>query len=62
MALVDDDVPVGSDEVVDPPPSNQALEHRDIEVTVGLAVAPADLADPLRFDAQEHRQASDPLL
>ena len=62
VALVDDDVPVGGDEVVDLALPHQALDHGDVEVAVGLAAAAADLADLLRFDAQEHRQASDPLL
>src|SRR5258708_17928136 len=62
MALVDDDVTVVGYEVVDPPVADQALDHCNVEPTVRLPLAAADLADLLRLDPQEQSQLRNPLI
>src|SRR5439155_1162167 len=48
MALVDDHVTVGCDDVVDGPIAHEALEHGHVEAAGGRPLPAADLPDPLR--------------
>ena len=43
MALIHDDVAVAGNEILDPVPSHQALEHGHVQLPVGSALAPSDL-------------------
>ena len=62
VALVHDDLPVSGHPVVHRSLPTQALQHGDVESPVGLLLAPADDADLLLVDPQEHRQLGDPLV
>ncbi len=62
VALVDDDLTVVGDDVLDTVLADEALDHRDVEPAVTGLLARSDLADLLRFDAQEQRQLSQPLV
>src|SRR5205085_2406860 len=62
VALIDDDVPVAGDEVVDFFLADETLDHRNIDVAVGLAFVAPDTADLLLVDAEEDRQLCNPLL
>ncbi len=62
VAPVHDDVAIRRHEVVNASSAHDALDHRDVEATVRLAPATADLAHLLLTDAQEHGELSDPLV
>src|SRR6185312_8127803 len=47
MAFIDNDVTVGSDDVINPFLPDEALHHRHIEPAVRLALPSADLTDAL---------------
>jgi hypothetical protein len=61
VALIDDDVPIVSDQIVDLILANQALDHGDVESTVGPALATSDSANLLLFDIEENRKLGNPL-
>lgn len=62
MALVNDDMPVAGDDVVDLLVAKQALDHRDVELAVRLALPAADLTHAFRIDSQEERELRHPLV
>jgi len=61
VALIDDDVPIVSDQIVDLILANQALDHGDVESTVGPALATSDSANLLLVDIEENRKLGNPL-
>ena len=62
MALVDDHVTVGCDDVVDGPIAHEALEHGHVEAAGGRPLPAADLPDPLRGQPEEQRELRHPLI
>ena len=62
VALVHDDVPVICDQFSDILSTYKGLQHRDIQVSVGLEFATTDLPDFTRFQVQEQRELRSPLI
>jgi hypothetical protein len=62
MALVDDHVTVGGDDVVHVTVTHQTLHRRDAENARRPALSPADATDGLRIDSEEQRELGHPLL
>jgi len=62
VALIDDDVAIGGNDVVDDVLSGEALDHGDIQHPVRLSFAPANLADLFRLQVQKERELGNPLL
>ena len=60
MALVDDDVAVAAEQLAAIIPSREALDHRYVDS--GHPFTSADDADLRRLEAEEAREALDPLL
>src|SRR5437667_11180802 len=61
MALVHNHVTVAGNEILDPVPPHQALEHGHVKPAVGLVLAGSDLADLGGRDAKEDGELSHPL-
>src|ERR1700730_9764286 len=62
VAFVHNYLTVGPHDVIDAPPSSQALDHRHIETPVRLAPTTTNLADLSLVDTKEHGELGDPLI
>lgn len=62
VALVHDHVTIVGDERVDGVASGQALDHRDVDQPVELALPAAEAADPAGIETEERGELGDPLI
>lgn len=62
MALVDNHVPVGGDEVVHFITANETLDHCDVQSPVGLALPSTDLSDLAGLEIEKQGELRAPLI